>query len=81
MVTIYDEFSNELIEEEFTVKNSLTEVPKLFSAPNKMIRCHQSWLVNPRVIVGETRRDLILTSGLQIPFGEKYTDSLKPYIR
>jgi len=80
MVTIYDEFSNELIEEEFTVKNSLTEVPKLFSAPNKMIRCHQSWLVNPRVIVGETRKELILISGLQIPFGEKYTDSLKPYI-
>jgi len=81
MVTIYDEFSKELIEEEFSIKSSLTEVPKLFSSSDKMIRCHQSWLVNPRVIVAQTRDDLILSSGLKIPLGGEYVENVESYIR
>jgi len=79
VVTVYDEFNNELIEEEFSIKNSLMEVPKMFSAPDKMIRCHQTWLVNPRVIIGETRNHLVLLSGLKIPFGGEYKDSVESH--
>jgi len=81
LVTVYDEFSKELIEEEFSIKSSLTEVPKLFSASDKMIRCHQSWLVNPRIIVAQTRDDLILASGLKIPLGGEYVENVESYIR
>jgi len=81
MVTVYDEFSNELIEEEFSIKSSLAEVPKLFSDPDKMIRCHQSWLVNPRIIIAQTRDDLILSSGLKIPLGGEYVENVESYIR
>jgi len=81
MVTVYDEYNKELIEEEFSIKSSLAEVPKLFSTPDKVIRCHQSWLVNPRVIIAQTRDDLILSSGLKIPLGGEYVESVETYIR
>jgi len=79
IVTVYDEFTHELIEEEFSIKNSLMEIPKMFSSSEKMIRCHQTWLVNPRVIIGETRNSLVLLSGLKIPFGGEYKDSVESY--
>ena len=79
VVSIYDEASKGLIEKEFSIKSSLGEVIELFSSPDKMIRCHQSWLVNPRVITGETRKDLILVSGLKIPLGGEYRDNVGTY--
>ena len=79
VVTVYDKFNDELIEEEFSIKNSLMEVPKMFSAPDKMIRCHQTWLVNPRVIIGVTRNDLVLLSGMKIPFGGEYHESVESH--
>ena len=79
MVSIYDESSKGLIEEEFSIKTSLTEVPNMFSSPDKMIRCHQSWLVNPRVIIGEAGRDLVLASGLKIPMGGEYRNNVEAH--
>ena len=79
IVTIYDEANHKLINEQFSIKSSLGEVLELFSSPDKMVRCHQSWLVNPKVIIGDTKNDLVLLSGLKIPIGGEYRDNVESY--
>ena len=80
LVTIYDDHKKALIVEEFSIKKSLLEVPALFSSEKQMVRCHQSWLVNPRVIIGETKDQLILSQGLKIPLGDDYRGQIEPYL-
>ena len=79
VVTVYDELNGDLFEEEFSIKSSLTEIPGMFSSPDKIIRCHQSWLINPSVILGETKKHLVLLSGKVIPLGGEYKDNVESH--
>ena len=79
-VTIYDEHKKALVVEEFSLKRSLLEIPTLFSSEKQMIRCHQSWFVNPRAIVGATKHKLILSQGVEVPLGDSYRESIELYL-
>lgn len=80
LVSIYDEEKNQIIKEEFSLKSSLLEVPGLFSSPTCMIRCHQSHLVNPLVIIGQRGDQLLLPFGEKVPLGGEYADNIEIYL-
>ena len=75
LVTIYDEDSGEVIEETFSLKKSLREVPGMFSDPKSMVRCHKSYLVNPRAVIGRRGDQLLLRLGVEVPLGGEYAES------
>ena len=75
LVTIYDEITGEVRTEEFSLKTSLLEVPDMFSNPNCMVRCHKSYLVNPRAVVGQRGDQLLLPLGEKVPLGGEYAES------
>jgi DNA-binding LytR/AlgR family response regulator len=76
------EGANKISEEEFSIKRSLLEVPAMFEHENAIIRCHQSWLVNPNKISGFdlASEKLILPFDIRIPVGERYRDEIAPFI-
>ena len=75
LVTIYDEDTGDVIKEIFSLKKSLLEVPDLFSEPKSMVRCHKSYLVNPRAIIGRRGDQLLLRFGVKVPLGAEYAES------
>jgi len=76
LVTIFNEDSGEVIEEEFSLKKSLLEVPELFSDPRSMVRCHKSHLVNPYVVKGQQGDKLLLPYEIKVPIGAEYIDNV-----
>jgi DNA-binding LytR/AlgR family response regulator len=54
----------------------------MFKRENRIIRCHQSLLVNPNMIVGLdwASEQLILPLDIKVPVGEKYRDKIAPFI-
>ena len=70
--------NGEITQEEFTIKSNLAEVRLMFADKNMLVRCHQSWLVNPKMImkVDGINDMLILSNGFQIPFGRTYLKNL-----
>jgi len=78
IVTIYDEETDQVIKEEFSLKKSLREVPALFSDLKIMVRCHKSYLVNPRAIIGQKGDQLLLPYGEKVPLGAEFVEDI-PY--
>ena len=74
--------SDEVTQEEFTIKSNLAEIRQMFGNENTLIRCHQSWLVNPKLImkVDGINDLLILVDEVKVPFGRTYLDNLAPFI-
>lgn len=73
-VTIYDEATDQIYKEVFSLKKSLAEVPSLFSSPKAMVRCHKQYLVNPRAIIGQRGDRLLLPLGESVPLGGEFAD-------
>lgn len=82
LVTSYDETVNEITTESFSIKSSLGEILDLFENENDIIRVHQSWLINPKMIRGLhlTKEELTLISNIKVPVGETYKHKLSPFI-
>ena len=84
VVTAYDCDTRELVETEFPLRGSIIEIANKFTRKKTLIRCHQSFLVNPRYIDGiDWRNDeLILTNGKKLAMGgENYIQYLEPFIK
>jgi len=77
-VVVTASLHDEITKEEFTIKSSLSEVRRKFSNKNTLLRCHQSWLVNVNMIekVDGISDMLILSNGIQVPFGRSYLKDL-----
>ena len=82
LVTSYDDTVNEITTEAFSIKSSLGEILDLFENDKDIIRVHQSWLINPKMIRGLhlAKEELTLTSNIKIPVGETYKHKLFPFI-
>ena len=82
MVTAYDEITGNISTNVFSIKSSLTEVLELFQNSQDIIRCHQSFLVNPNFIRGldVNKEELILVNNIKIPIGETYKNNVAPFI-
>jgi len=81
-VIVYDEETNTITEEIFKIKENLDEVLDLFAQKNALIRCHQSWLVNPKKIkaIKYSTEELILPRDIKIPMGSSYRDNIEAFI-
>jgi len=80
IVTVIED--GKIVSEEFSIKRSLGEVPELFRHENSLVRCHTSWLVNPKMTVGADLFDekLILRYDVRVPYGgDKYRAKLAPF--
>jgi DNA-binding LytR/AlgR family response regulator len=82
VVTSYDDTVNEITSEEFSINSSLAEIFELFENDKDIIRAHQSWLINPKMIRGLNlvKEELILVNNIHIPVGETYKKELSPFI-
>jgi len=82
VVTAYDETSDELSTDEFSIKSSLAEVLDLFHNSKDVVRCHQSWIVNPKFIRGfdVNKEELILVNNIKIPLGDTYKHNVASFI-
>ena len=82
LVTAFDEDQGTISTEKFAIKSSLGEVLKQFTADSDVIRVHQSWVINPKMIRGFdlTKEELILVSNVRVPIGDTYKHLLKPYV-
>ena len=82
LVTSYDDTVNEITTEAFSIKSSLGETLDLFENDKDMVRVHQSWLVNPKMVRGLhlTKEELTLVSNIKIPVGETYKHKIAPFI-
>lgn len=78
IVTVYDAISQNKIEVDISIRGSMREVAKDF----KLIRCHQSYLVNPALILeyNHKKEMLVLIDGTTIPVGISYFDEIRPFI-
>jgi len=81
-VISYDEETNTIVEEIFKIDNNLDEVLDLFDQKDALIRCHQSWLVNPKQIkaVNYSTEKLILPHDIKIPMGNSYRGNIEEFI-
>jgi len=82
MVTAHDEASGEVTADEFSIKSSLAEVLDLFENDKDIVRCHQSWIVNPKFIRGfdVNKEELILVNNMKIPLGDTYKQNVASFI-
>jgi DNA-binding LytR/AlgR family response regulator len=82
LVTSYDDTVNEVTTEAFSIKSSLGEILDLFENDKDIIRVHQSWLINPKMIRGLhlAKEELTLISNIKIPVGETYKHNFFPFI-
>jgi len=82
VVTAYDEYTDDLSMDEFSIKSSLSEVLELFENQQDVVRCHQSWIVNPKFIRGfdVNKEELILVNNLKIPLGDTYKHNVASFI-
>jgi len=81
-VTAYDEATGEVETDEFSIKSSLAEVLELFQNELDVVRCHQSWIVNPKFIRGfdVNKEELILVNNIKIPLGDTYKHNVASFI-
>jgi len=82
MVTAYDETIGDVSTDEFSIKSSLAEVLELFQNNQDVVRCHQSWIVNPKFIRGfdVNKEELILVNNIKIPLGDTYKHNVASFI-
>jgi len=82
LVTAYDDELKKVAKTEFSIKSSLAEVLELFENDQDVIRCHQSWIINPRFIRGYdvTKEQLILAENIKVPLGETYKQNVALFI-
>jgi len=82
VVTAYDEYTGTIESNEFSIKSSLTEVLDLFENKQDVIRCHQSWIVNPKFIRGFDvgKEVLIMANNLKVPLGDTYKHHIAAFI-
>ena len=81
-VNAYDELLGETTTEEFPIKSSLNEVLAYFEDGRDILRCHQTWLINPYYIRGfdVAQNEMILAQNIRIPVGESYKDAFTQFI-
>jgi len=77
-----DELSGEILTEEFPIKSSLNEVLGYFDNERDILRCHQTWCINPNFIRGfdVAEDEVILIEDIRIPVGDTYKESLEKFI-
>jgi len=82
MVTAYDETIGDVSTDEFSIKSSLAEVLELFQNNPDVVRCHQSWLINPKFIRGfdVNKEELILVNNIKVPLGDTYKQNVASFI-
>jgi len=82
VVTAADELTPTITNDEFSIKSSLTEVLDFFENEGDIIRCHQSWLVNPKFIRGfdVSKEELVLINNIKIPLGDTYKRNVAAFI-
>jgi len=82
VVTAYDETIGEISTDEFSIKSSLAEVLDLFQNKTDVVRCHQSWVVNPKYIRGfdVNKEELVLVGNIKIPLGDTYKHNVASFI-
>lgn len=82
VVTAYDETSGQLEDDEFSIKSSLAEVLEVFENEQDVVRCHQSWIVNPKFIRGfdVNKEELVLVNNIKIPLGDTYKHNVASFI-
>jgi len=82
VVTAYDESTGEYSTDEFSIKSSLAEVLELFQNSKDVVRCHQSWIVNPKFIRGfdVNKEEIILINNIKIPLGDTYKHNVASFI-
>jgi len=81
-VIALDEITRKLSTEDFPIKSSLNEVLDLFENGCDILRCHQSWFVNPHYIRGfdALQSEIILTHNIRVPVGESYKKIVSLFI-
>lgn len=82
MVTAYDEIDGGISTIKFSIKSSLTEVLELFQNRQDVVRCHQSFLINPKFIRGfdVNEEEIILVNNIKIPLGDTYKQNVASFI-
>lgn len=82
LVTSFDDLTQEVVAEEFSIKSSLGEILNAIENDNDLIRVHQSWLINPKMIRGLSflREELTLYSNIKVPIGTTYKERLAPFL-
>ena len=82
MITAYDETFDNISTDEFSIKSSLAEVLELFQNNQDVVRCHQSWIVNPKYIraFDVNKEELILINNMKIPLGDTYKHNVSSFI-
>ena len=82
IIRAYDARSERIIETEVSLRGTITKIAEKFRRKKTLIRCHQSYLVNPRHIVEYNYRDeeLSLSDGTKVPVGAKYFRDIKQYV-
>ncbi|MCL2559357.1 MAG: response regulator [Turicibacter sp.] len=83
LVTSYDDIINEVVTETFSIKSSLGEILDQFENSKDVLRVHQSWIVNPKMIRGLdlAREEITLLSNIRVPIGDTYRRDLRPYFK
>lgn len=81
-VTAYDETIEYTSSEEFPIRSGLDEVLNKFEHSQDIVRCHQSWLVNPKYIRGYdvNEEELILVNNIKVPLGQTYRQNVEAFI-
>lgn len=82
LVTCYDDTINEMTTEEFSIKSSLGELLNSLENEKDIIRVHQSWLINPKMIrsLSFLKEELTLVSDIKIPIGSTYRETLASFV-
>ena len=82
IVRAYDALNKCIIETEVSLRGTITKITSMFRREKTLIRCHQSYLVNPRHIVeyDYAEEQLVLTDGTHIPVGAKFFKEISPFV-
>lgn len=82
VVAAFDELEGAISTEEFPIESSLGEVINNFDNKNDILRCHQTWFINPKYLHSYNvhTNEITLTNGAKIPVGDTYRKNLKPLI-
>jgi len=82
IVTAYNKRTGKVSTDEFSIKSNLAEVLELFQNNQDIVRCHQSWLVNPKSIriFDVSKEELILVNNMKIPLGDTYKQNVASFI-
>ena len=74
LVLHYDIITGGMVETECSIRGAITEMSGLFKQKKTLVRCHQSYLVNPRHILGydHAAEELLLADGSRVSVGSKY---------